>query len=216
MMLDSLDEFVAEALPDERLLEFDHEDICPEEIVRAMCGEDLGVHLVFIPEEYGGLRRRRVRLLSGVRTARPRRHRNRHLGVRHVPRQRPHPGRRDPRAAQGVAGAHRRAGHPVRLRRHGARGGQRPGRADDDSHPGGDRRAGDRATGSTGASSGSATARSPTSTRFSHWPRAGRPGSSWRRAPPALRRHRRKTSTVSGCPTQPRCSSMTWWCRRRT
>ena len=55
MMLDSLDEFVAETLPDERLLEFDHEDICPEETIRAMCGEDLGVHLVFIPEEYGGL-----------------------------------------------------------------------------------------------------------------------------------------------------------------
>jgi alkylation response protein AidB-like acyl-CoA dehydrogenase len=54
MMLDSLDEFVAEVLPDERLLEFDHEDICPEEIIRAMCGEGLGVHLVFIPEEYGG------------------------------------------------------------------------------------------------------------------------------------------------------------------
>ena len=55
MMLDSLDEFVAEALPDERRLELDHEDICPEETIRAMCGEDLGVHLVFIPEEYGGL-----------------------------------------------------------------------------------------------------------------------------------------------------------------
>ena len=54
MMLNSLDEFVAEALPDERLLEFDHEDICPEETIRAMCGEGLGVHLVFIPEEYGG------------------------------------------------------------------------------------------------------------------------------------------------------------------
>ncbi len=55
MMLDSLDEFVAAALPDQRLLELDHEDICPEETIRAMCGEDLGVHLVFIPEEYGGL-----------------------------------------------------------------------------------------------------------------------------------------------------------------
>ncbi|MGO9929925.1 MAG: acyl-CoA dehydrogenase family protein [Mycobacterium sp.] len=55
MMLDSLDEFVAANLPDERLLELDHEDICPEETIRAMCGEDLGVHLVFIPEEYGGL-----------------------------------------------------------------------------------------------------------------------------------------------------------------
>jgi alkylation response protein AidB-like acyl-CoA dehydrogenase len=55
MMLDSLDEFVVAALPDERLLELDHDDICPEETIRAMCGEDLGVHLVFIPEEYGGL-----------------------------------------------------------------------------------------------------------------------------------------------------------------
>ncbi|MGO9350614.1 MAG: acyl-CoA dehydrogenase family protein [Mycobacterium sp.] len=54
MMLTSLDEFVAEALPDDRRLELDHEDICPEETIRAMCGEDLGVHLVFIPEEYGG------------------------------------------------------------------------------------------------------------------------------------------------------------------
>jgi alkylation response protein AidB-like acyl-CoA dehydrogenase len=55
MMLDSLGEFVAAALPYERRLEFDHEDVCPEETIRAMCGEDLGVHLVFIPEEYGGL-----------------------------------------------------------------------------------------------------------------------------------------------------------------
>src|SRR5271166_942165 len=54
MMLTSLDDFVAEALPDDRRLDLDHEDVCPEETVRAMCGEDLGVHLVFIPEEYGG------------------------------------------------------------------------------------------------------------------------------------------------------------------
>ena len=158
MMLNSLDEFVAEALPDERLLELDHEDICPEETIRAMCGEGLGVHLVFIPEEYGGHGRRRVRLLPRLRAAGPRRHRARHLGVRHVPRQRPDPGRRDPRAAQGLAGPDRRAGHPVRLRRHRARGGQRPGCAEDDRHPGGDRRAGRPATDSPGASSGSATA----------------------------------------------------------
>ena len=54
MMLTSLDEFVAEALPDDRRLDLDHEDVCPEETVRAMCGDDLGVQLVFIPEEYGG------------------------------------------------------------------------------------------------------------------------------------------------------------------
>ena len=54
MMLTSLDDFVAEALPDDRRLDLDHDDVCPEETVRAMCGEDLGVQLVFIPEEYGG------------------------------------------------------------------------------------------------------------------------------------------------------------------
>ncbi len=54
MMLASLDDFLAEALSDDRRLELDHDDVCPEETVRAMCGEDLGVQLVFIPEEYGG------------------------------------------------------------------------------------------------------------------------------------------------------------------
>jgi alkylation response protein AidB-like acyl-CoA dehydrogenase len=55
MMLSSLDAFVAEALPDHRRLDLDHEDVCPKETIRAMCGEGLGVRLVFIPEEYGGL-----------------------------------------------------------------------------------------------------------------------------------------------------------------
>ncbi len=55
MMLDALGHFVEDELSDERILELDHEDICPEDTVRAMCGEGLGVQLVFIPEEYGGL-----------------------------------------------------------------------------------------------------------------------------------------------------------------
>ncbi|GAA4607338.1 alkylation response protein AidB-like acyl-CoA dehydrogenase [Actinoplanes octamycinicus] len=55
MMLSALDDFATGALPESRLLDLDHEDVCPEETVRAMCGEDLGVHLVFVPEEYGGL-----------------------------------------------------------------------------------------------------------------------------------------------------------------
>ena len=55
MMLSSLDEFVAETLPDERRLDLDHEDVCPEDTVREMCSEELGVQLVFVPEEYGGL-----------------------------------------------------------------------------------------------------------------------------------------------------------------
>ena len=78
LMLDSLDDFVAEDLPDERLLELDHEDICPEDTVRAMCGDALGVQLVFIPEEYGGHGRRRVRRLPRLRADGAHRPRARH------------------------------------------------------------------------------------------------------------------------------------------
>ena len=55
LMLEALGEFVAEELPESRVLELDHEDVCPEDTVRAMCGDALGVQLVFIPEEYGGM-----------------------------------------------------------------------------------------------------------------------------------------------------------------
>ncbi len=55
LMLDSLRDFVAGALPLRRQLELDHDDVCPEDLVRAMCGDELGVQLVFIPEEYGGM-----------------------------------------------------------------------------------------------------------------------------------------------------------------
>ncbi len=55
LMLDSLQEFVEGALPLKRQLELDHEDVCPEDLVRAMCGDELGVQLVFIPEAYGGM-----------------------------------------------------------------------------------------------------------------------------------------------------------------
>ncbi len=55
IMLEALGEFVAHELPDSRMLELDHEDVCPEDTVRAMCSDALGVQLVFIPEEYGGM-----------------------------------------------------------------------------------------------------------------------------------------------------------------
>jgi alkylation response protein AidB-like acyl-CoA dehydrogenase len=56
MMLDALDEFVGHALTPQRQLELDHEDVCPEDIVRAMSDpEQLGVQLIFIPAEYGGM-----------------------------------------------------------------------------------------------------------------------------------------------------------------
>jgi alkylation response protein AidB-like acyl-CoA dehydrogenase len=56
LMLEALGDFVDDALTPERQLELDHEDVCPEDIVRAMSDpEQLGVQLVFIPEAYGGM-----------------------------------------------------------------------------------------------------------------------------------------------------------------
>ena len=55
LVLDSLDDFAKASLADEKLLEFDEKDIFPEELVRAIGSEELGVQLVFIPEEYGGM-----------------------------------------------------------------------------------------------------------------------------------------------------------------
>ena len=55
MMLETIREYVASAMPQERQLQLDHDDICPEELVRSMCSDELGVHLLFIPEEYGGM-----------------------------------------------------------------------------------------------------------------------------------------------------------------
>ncbi len=56
MMLEALDEFVGHALTPQRQLELDHEDVCPEDTVRAMSDpEQLGVQLIFVPEAYGGM-----------------------------------------------------------------------------------------------------------------------------------------------------------------
>ena len=55
LMLEALGEFITGALSVEERLELDRRDVCPEKTVRAMCGDDLGVQLVFIPEKYGGM-----------------------------------------------------------------------------------------------------------------------------------------------------------------
>ncbi len=56
LSLKSLKEFAKKQLPDEKLLELDERDECPEAIVRTMCAPDqLGIQLLFIPEEYGGM-----------------------------------------------------------------------------------------------------------------------------------------------------------------
>ena len=53
--LESIDEFARRELPDSRLIELDEKDEFPEELVRRMCGEELGIQLLFIPEEFGGM-----------------------------------------------------------------------------------------------------------------------------------------------------------------
>ena len=55
LTLEAIGEFSATLLPQEKLLELDHADEFPVDVVRAMCGEQLGVQLLFIPEEYGGM-----------------------------------------------------------------------------------------------------------------------------------------------------------------
>ncbi len=56
LSLKSLREFAKKRLPDETLIELDERDECPLEIVRHMCDPDkLGIQLLFIPEEFGGL-----------------------------------------------------------------------------------------------------------------------------------------------------------------
>jgi alkylation response protein AidB-like acyl-CoA dehydrogenase len=56
MMLDALEQFVVAAVTPERQLQLDHDDLCPEDTVRAMSDpQQLGVQLVFVPAAYGGM-----------------------------------------------------------------------------------------------------------------------------------------------------------------
>jgi alkylation response protein AidB-like acyl-CoA dehydrogenase len=56
LVLQSLQEFAKEHLPDEKLIDLDARDICPMELVHHMCSPDkLGIQLLFIPEEFGGM-----------------------------------------------------------------------------------------------------------------------------------------------------------------
>jgi alkylation response protein AidB-like acyl-CoA dehydrogenase len=55
LSLKSLRDFAKKRLPDERLIELDEKDECPEDIVHYMCNPDqLGIQLLFIPEDCGG------------------------------------------------------------------------------------------------------------------------------------------------------------------
>ncbi|MBN2059720.1 MAG: acyl-CoA dehydrogenase family protein [Deltaproteobacteria bacterium] len=54
MVLDTIDKLEREEIPLEKRLEMDKAGDFPMELVRFMTGPDLALHLIFIPEEYGG------------------------------------------------------------------------------------------------------------------------------------------------------------------
>jgi alkylation response protein AidB-like acyl-CoA dehydrogenase len=55
IVLGTLKEFAEREMPLSKRLEWDRKDICPEQVVRQMLSPDVGLHLVFIPEEYDGM-----------------------------------------------------------------------------------------------------------------------------------------------------------------
>ena len=56
LSLKSLRDFAKKRLPDQELIDLDARDECPLEVVRHMCSPDkLGIQLLFIPEEFGGM-----------------------------------------------------------------------------------------------------------------------------------------------------------------
>ena len=120
-------------LPDSLLIDLDERDAFPEELVRRMSsGDELGIQLLFVPFEYGGMGggafdvyrvcERMAAIDLGLATSEL----ATFLGIR------PDQGRRDGGPEARVHEPDRQGGSPVRLRRHGARGGQRPRGAEDD------------------------------------------------------------------------------------
>jgi len=79
IVLDTLGLVRKRLLPKEKILELDKKEEFPEEIIREMMGPDIGLQLLFIPEEYGGigggdrdacaLIREMARICLGVATA---------------------------------------------------------------------------------------------------------------------------------------------------
>jgi alkylation response protein AidB-like acyl-CoA dehydrogenase len=55
MIIDTVRQLRKCLLTKERILEFDKNEIFPEDTIRELLGEDIGLQLLFIPEEYGGI-----------------------------------------------------------------------------------------------------------------------------------------------------------------
>ncbi|HQR37265.1 MAG TPA: acyl-CoA dehydrogenase family protein [Blastocatellia bacterium] len=55
LILKSLHDFAADKLPDKVLLELDTANECPMDIVHELCGSEIGIQLLFVPEEFNGM-----------------------------------------------------------------------------------------------------------------------------------------------------------------
>ena len=55
MTIDAVQRFAADTLPEKLILDLDADEEFPVGVVRDLCGEAIGVQLLFIPEEYGGM-----------------------------------------------------------------------------------------------------------------------------------------------------------------
>jgi len=55
MVLDTVSRIRTDLLPKEKVLDFDAREVFPEDVLRTMLGPEVGLQLVFIPEEYGGM-----------------------------------------------------------------------------------------------------------------------------------------------------------------
>ncbi len=55
LTLEAIRDFTASNLPEKKILELDASEEFPIEVVRGMCGAELGIQLLFIPEEFEGM-----------------------------------------------------------------------------------------------------------------------------------------------------------------
>lgn len=55
LIVDTLKDFTDRNTPLDRRMQWDESDTCPADVVRAMLGPEVGLHLPFLPAEYGGM-----------------------------------------------------------------------------------------------------------------------------------------------------------------
>ena len=55
MVIQTLRQVVGRELPDEKIMELDENDEFPQGLIKKLLSPDVGLHLIFLPEECGGL-----------------------------------------------------------------------------------------------------------------------------------------------------------------